>query len=474
MGFILFSCEDMEFTTPAPLDRITIDIALEDLNGSEAFLFSAYNRLINFNNYGRSMMLTADVLADNAEINSGTRYTSTIQNVVRNHISIWNDPANPDGLGYNVRRAYNAYRTINDANIVMMAVETLRDEDPARADVIRGEALFIRALSHHDVARVYGYEPGQEVGGFNLSAVIRIEAVIGASDADLRARNTNVEVYTQIETDLLEAISLLPDDSQVSDWPARTSKEAAQALLARVYLYWGRYADAASMADAALGSTSASLSTAANYVSDWSLVNHPEALFELDIKVTDWNSVDGVNNSPATYTRSLSATLPSSQGAIVASAELLASFEAGDVRRNMYVTVQPGKWESTKWSGDTGSFRDNLPLIRYSEVLLISAEGKARAGIGGLAEVNILRASRGLGVSTASGGALVTLIMNERRAELNLEGHRFFDLKRLGMDISKPAAVTANPLPYTDFRVLAPLNTDYLSVNNMAVDNPGY
>ena len=36
MGFILFGCEDMEFTTPEPKDRITIDIALRFISRNES------------------------------------------------------------------------------------------------------------------------------------------------------------------------------------------------------------------------------------------------------------------------------------------------------------------------------------------------------------------------------------------------------------------------------------------------------
>jgi hypothetical protein len=477
IGVFSTSCED--FVTPEPKDRITIDIALADLDGVNSILVSAYNRLINFNNYGQRFMLVGDALADNIVVNNNTgRYTGEQINEVGAHMDIMNDPGNPGGGGFSVRSAYNAYKTINDCNIVIAKATELRDEDPAYADQMIGEAAFIRALSYHDLARVYGYEPGQEVGGFNLAVVLRTEPVFGATDADLRARSTNTEVYTQIKTDLNTAITLLEPQADVADAPFKASQQAAYALLARVYLYEGNWAQAITAADGALIGTTAVLTDDTNYISAWqSTTSHPESIFELAVSALDWNTVDGVNNSLATVTRTSSAELPNAQGAIRASDDLIASFEAGDIRRDLWVNPSAANvWEAEKWNGQLGDFRNNIPIIRYSEVLLIRAEAYARSGddTNAQADVNLLRTSRNLLASSATGQSLLDLIMQERRVELALEGHRFFDLKRLGMDIPKPAASGLPDVAYSDFRILARINFDYLAVNPLLEQNPEY
>jgi hypothetical protein len=63
-------------------------------------------------------------------------------------------------------------------------------------------------------------------------------------------------------------------------------------------------------------------------------------------------------------------------------------------------------------------------------------------------------------------------ILDERRRELAAEGHRFFDLKRLGRDIQKPFGRDA--IPFNDFRILDDLPPSQLGVNEELRQNPGY
>lgn len=482
LGLVSWSCDDMEFIQPDPPALLTEEAAFQSINGVQSVIASAYNRLINFNNYGQRMMIAPDALADNLIIGQNTgRYTSEVVNAARAHINLMDDPSNPNGTAYSVRSTYSAYRAIGDCNLALYALDVLdkRSEDPDLADILEGEAKFIRALSYFDLMRVYGYEPGNEVNGFDLGVVIRTEAVLGAAGADFRARSTNTEVYDLIESDLTDAIALLPAEADNASFPVRASSTAAQALRARMHLYLGNYAQAATDADAVLGATTAILvdgTNATDYEDSWSAATHPEAIFELAVSANDWNTVDGVNNSLATVTRVSSASLPNSQGAVRASDELIAAFEGGDVRRNMYVEPSAGYYECTKWNGELGDFRENIPIIRYSEVLLIAAEAKARNSNepGARTDLNNLRANRGLGATALTGQALLDLIMNERRVELALEGHRFFDLKRLGLDVPKPASLSVPTLLATDFRILGDINNDYLTINSALVQNPGY
>lgn len=473
-----WSCEDLDLIEPDPEDRITREVALADLDGVDSHVASGLNRLINFNYYGQEMMISPDALADNVVVGNNTgRYVGESVNQARVHINIYSNDAN--GGTRTVRDGYNAYATINDANIALESLETLRDEDPARANILEGEARFIRALSYFDLLRVYAYSPGQEVDGFNLGVVIQPAAVFGTSNVQELERDTNVAGYELVESDLRAAINLLPDEGNVTDFPYRPSNLAARALLSRVYLYWGRYSDAATEAQTVLSSTMAALTTVDEYIASWSTATHPESIFELSVQAVDWNTVDGINNSLATVTNTSDASrgLNNAQGAVRASAELIAAFETNDIRRDLWVNpTDPNFFESRKWVGELGDFRENIPLIRYSEILLIAAEAKARSNNegDGRADLNTLRANRGLPATSASGQALLDLIMNERRVELNLEGHRFFDFKRLGMDIPKPASAGFSSLAYTDFRVLSNISDAAISNNNSLEQNPGY
>lgn len=464
IGLVGFTaCEDSEFLNPKPEDRLTRDLALADLNGVAGHVARGYNRFhSNFGYYGQQMMLNPDALADNVDLLNNTgRYVGQLVNAARTTFNIY----------------FACYQIINDENIALAALPDVASEDPARATLLEGQAKFARAMAYFDLARVYGYEPGREVSGFNLAAPISPQAVFGTSDISELERATNTEIYTLVKADLQDAINLLPAEGSTS--PYLPSSTAAKALLARVNLYEGSYATAAQLAEEVLAETGATLTDAAGHLASWATAQHPEAIFSLNISGLDWGTVTGVNNSLAsmTNTNDPARGLNSAQGVIRASVELLASYEAGDIRRDLWVnTTGPDNWEARKYNGELGGFREHIVLIRYSEVLLMAAEGRARSGndAAALTHINNLRTNRGLAASTATGGALTDLIMDERRKELVLEGHRFFDLKRLGMDITKAAAQGGQPLPYADFRVLANLPDNAIANNTNLEQNPGY
>jgi hypothetical protein len=376
---------------------------------------------------------------------------------------------------------WNRYIGINDANIIISKIDRLREDPGADTDMIdllKGEALFIRALHYHDLGKVYGYEPGQEVDGFNLTVPLRLTSTDGVSDAfDVSARATNTELYQQIESDLLEAINLLPDVHDGA--PYRAGAAAAHGLLARVYLYWGRWADAAAQAELALDKTQAMLvETKDGYYDSWSAIPHPESVFEIEIRSTDWSTVDGANNSLNSLTNNIYTGGQFILGASTSLVDVLNS-EPGDFRDTIFRQVD-GIPEGTrlldKWRGEKGDFLENIPFQRVSELYLIAAEGYARSGSEEQARemLNILRTARGLSETSATGSDLTDLILKERQVELALEGHRWFDLKRLGLEIPKSPAANVPNLDYSDFRLLAPLSESNLTLNEMLVQNPGY
>ncbi|WP_421872351.1 RagB/SusD family nutrient uptake outer membrane protein [Marinoscillum sp.] len=450
------SCTDLEVENKAALPQ---EVVLADVDGFEAVLFSAYESVNDFGYYGQTMMIGPEILADNMELAQLTgRYELEYVNAENSGIGIW----------------FNRYVPINECNIV---INLINDESvegtQADKDVLVAEAKFLRALFYHDLARVYGYEPGQEVNGFNESVILRTEPTLGLSNADDRARATNVEIYEQIEQDLLDAIADLPDATPGSNGVARANADAARLLLARVYLYWGRDSDAANYAQQVIAGNGSDLVSAANYLTSWddaANVFHPESLFESDLLVNDWSSVDGPNNSLHSL---LMNNTGGSQFIIVASDELIAEIEseAGDVRRGLFNTESLGE-EFDKWQGNKGTlpFQENIPILRLSEGYLIAAEALGPGA--GDPFLNAFRAARGL-----AGGVSATVdnVLRERRIEFMAEGHRWFDLKRLGRDITKPAAAGVGTLPYSNYKVLPRLPQAEIELSdNVLNQNPGY
>jgi hypothetical protein len=213
------------------------------------------------------------------------------------------------------------------------------------------------------------------------------------------------------------------------------------------------------------------------YVQSFSRAPHPESIFEIELRQVDWSSVDGVNNSLNSLT---SNNDPAAQFIIGASNELMATYEDGDVRRDCWMeTTREGidgpVYASRKWTGYKGDFLENLPIIRAAELYLIRAEARYQTNpAGARADINALRSRRGLGAvdDLLSGQALFNRIMLERRKEFALEGHRFFDLKRNGMNITKHSDFLE--VPYTDYRVLSNIPLSQVQLNENLVQNPGY
>jgi hypothetical protein len=469
---MLVACTDLD---TSPRQSITPDIALSDLAGYESLVFSMYNRAIEFDYYGQTMMIGPEILADNLRILANTgRYVGEEANADREHIDIWNE---------------HVFGGINDANMIIAGIdneELTGDEDWKK--IIKGEAYFMRALFYFDLSRVYGYEPGREVNNYNLGPILRLEPTTQASDADFRARATNVQVYEQIEADLLNAIEVLPFStmgrapSETEFGVYRANWAAALTLLARLYLYWDRMSEAEEAATAAmrvlgLSNNGVGLVPANTYVDAFSTAPHPESIFELEIRAVDWNGADGVNNSLNSLTSNSNSA---AQFVVGASDELMDSYEEGDVRKNTWrETTAEGvtgtAYASRKWTGFKGDFLENLPILRASELYLIRAEARyATNPAGARADLNALRSRRGLGPvdGVLTGQALLNRILMERRLEFALEGHRFFDFKRNGRNISKHGSFME--VPYTDYRILSDIPLRQVELNHRLEQNPGY
>lgn len=119
-----------------------------------------------------------------------------------------------------------AYRIINGANSV---IESVEEGISPESDHLKGENYFIRAIAHLNLSTLYSkpYSHGRD----NLGIILRT-----STDASETKRAKVGEVYDAIESDLLEAIRLM-DNSTRRGNAGYASKETAQGLLSRVYLY---------------------------------------------------------------------------------------------------------------------------------------------------------------------------------------------------------------------------------------------
>ena len=466
-GLTLAGCDSL-IDDVNPRQSVTPEQALETQEGFDAILSNAYDALQDVSYYGNNYTLYPDALADNIvqSPNTSNRLPNVVGNVAFSHINRWAPH----------------YTTINNMNLVLSRVDGLEiaaANEQAIKDRIGGEALFFRALNYFDLARTKGYEPGREVGGFNLSVVLRTEPTLAVEDADFRPRATNTEVYAQIISDLQGSIGLL-DGAAVRTGKQFVSLGAAQALLARVQLYAGNWAEAEAAATAALAASPATLvnaPTGAALLTAWRAGTFAESIFEIQMTAAQDGDATSVNQSLQSLT---DPRVPNFFDA-VATPSLIAAHETGDSRLGLYVSATLASTPINfiqKYTGTTQIYVDRIPVFRVSEMLLIQAEARAEQNnVGGAqSALNTLRSARGLGNTTAGDrGTLIDAILQERRVEFAFEGHRFFDLKRRGRDIPKPqVSGGTGVLPYTDYRILAPIPETQVEFNPELRQNPGY
>ena len=428
-----------------------------------AALNGVYARLRSLRIYGRDLIAIPEALSDNgrATFRSG-RLGGEFQNQAGAHMDNWQ-------VGY---------YAINQANLILDAAATIQLSAASKTN-IEGQAKFLRALFYFDIVKSYAYIPTAVVSASDRGGVpLLLKGVDDITEASLPSRAKTDDVYDQIEKDLNEAATALATFNRGVGYPSRT---AALALLSRVSLYRGKHQAVVDFATQALANTPIRPTFVANaqYISAWRTPVHPESIFEVQFNPSTENS--GVNESLQTTFTTFSAAPPAGiaagWGDLVPTAALLADHETGDIRRNLYTlgfnNRGAAEIECIKYVGKNGLNSDNAPVIRTSELILNRAEALARLGRDADAsrDLNQIRTRAGLPEVTLTGQALLAEILKQRRVELAFEGHRFFDLKRQGVDIVK---VGTPNLTFSDFRVLARIPIREVQINSNLQQNAGY
>ena len=140
------------------------------------------------------------------------------------------------------------YRTIGNCNSLIEMIEGFGDGRTDEETVIMGESYYLRGLNYfllvNEFAQPYSNNPTENPG-------LPLKLDTSGDRKDLpQSRSTVAEIYEQVEKDLLAAIQYMTLPAGIEQRPnIYASKEAAQALLARVYLYMERWDDAYQMAD---------------------------------------------------------------------------------------------------------------------------------------------------------------------------------------------------------------------------------
>lgn len=348
-----------------------------------------------------------------------------------------------------------AYNQIYAANAIYEGIQTSTTLSSADSNNLKGEALFVRGLLHFYLANLYGNIPYVTTTDYRVNSAV--------------SRLSISEVYKRIQADLEQAVLLLPDNYFTSG-RARPNKSAANAMLARCYLYSGAWAEAANAASAVLNQTNL-------YQTEPNL----EKVFLKVCTETIWQlppAAEGRNtDEAATFTLfsgpPLTVALSGSFMEAFSPNDLRRTFWIGEVTNGSHTWFYPRKYKQTTVAVTASEY---AIVLRLPEQYLIRAEARAQQGdlIGAKEDLNQVRQRAGIGETTAlSKQQLLEAILLERRLEFFTEyGHRFFDLKRNG---KLDAVLSTIKIGWNSNDSLLPIPESELSVNpNLLPQNPGY
>lgn len=138
------------------------------------------------------------------------------------------------------------YRVIGNCNKIIEIIQGLGNESTREQTIMMGENYYLRALSYfllvNEFAQPYSNNPTQNPG---------LPLKLTSDPNDLpQSRSTVAEVYDQVVLDLKDAITYLTlQQGETPKSNIYATKEAAEALLARVYLYMENWDGAWEMAN---------------------------------------------------------------------------------------------------------------------------------------------------------------------------------------------------------------------------------
>lgn len=355
------------------------------------------------------------------------------------------DQYNVSGLNGRMLNIWNGcYKSIQGANNIINNYKATIG-DVTSINQILGEAYYLRALDYYWLVRLWGKIP-------LITSEVYDPAVLKTSGT------APAEIYKLIESDLLNAEKLMADKKKDD---GRTSKGAASALLADVYLTEGgwpqndvsKYAMAAAKAKEVIDRKSSyGFDLVADISALWQSTKIGSATAEEVFSIHSCGTCNWFNANVVTG----AAAMPLEENGwddYFAEIAFFTNFPAGirkDVTFHTVITRADGTtipWQNTLVKhpyyqkfrapddGNTNAPNSTLHLMRYAHVLLIYAEAQARAGAvneQAYSSLNAVRTRAGLpALSGLSNTGFIDAVINERAWEFAGEYTRWFDITRL-------------------------------------------
>lgn len=393
------------------------------------------------------------------------------------------------------------YSGISRANQALAALETA-SLSPATKNQLIGEVRFIRAYYYFNLVRFFGPVP----------KVVRVpkDAQDANSDPAFQTRAPLDTIYAVITQDLQFAATNLPLRAQSA--VGHVNKGAAQALLAKTYLYRKNWQQVQTLTQEVISSGQYSLMP--DYTILWRHAgnNNAESIFETqsgtfnngDLAVGGYCTWQGPRVGP------LGGWTDRGFGFCTPSTDLINAYEPGDKRRestiitidrsgrrvgtvlydgfripsgdsvqNLYYNYKAYASENPNiepFLGNRDRKQKNVRLLRFADVLLMNAEANNELGqtAAAITQLNRIRTRAGLAATRAAAQTDVReAIWKERRVELAMEHDRFFDLVRTGRAAQVMRAVGKNFVAGKHELLPIPSLQIQLSANKLTQNN-GY
>jgi hypothetical protein len=356
---------------------------------------------------------------------------------------------------------YNAISRCNNliANVGVVSNTNLKAQ-------LEGEAKFLRALHYFNIVRLWGNAP------------LVLKPIL-ATEAKQLVRNTKQEIYTAIEADLNAAIAALPITFTGTN-TGRATQGAAKALLGKVLLTQQKYTQAVTVLKDLVPTTTniygyrllpnvADVFNVANK-------NNQEIIFAVKYNKAIVGEGHGLNqyfNQPALDPL------------------LMAAYGTTDTRKDLLTTVtingtnRPVKKYQDTFDPSNNTLGNDYIIIRYADVLLMYAEALNEVSYNSTGEaftyLNAVR-TRAIAANFTSANlpdqlSFKTAVLQERRLELPLELHRWFDLVRTNTAITALQNSGLTKLNIQPFQYIYPVPQDEINVMNNPTgfpQNPGY
>lgn len=321
----------------------------------------------------------------------------------------------------------NPYSIIANVNYILEVLSEIQEED-ALKNQYTGEALVHRAMSYFRLVNTFGPHFGLPEASEAESGV-PIITEFGDTTIPIPRQSVN-DVYDFILEDLNQAINLLQPDTPTN---ARPSLASAYGLLAEAYLHMGEYEMALFNANEALSYNSILLDYNTELASLFGgfytvippRVENPENILLREGFVETLFTNDFDEYVLSAYSDDL--------------------LSISDLQNDLRVTIltQPHYLTGELVYGGDVYFVSGYRIgVTVPELILIKAECLARAGSinEAMDSVNALRAKRFETSFVNNGNHIlaannideaVAHVLDEKRREFNVDGQRFFDIKRL-------------------------------------------